>query len=181
MYGFQQAAGSEQGRAVAARPAGVPPLGQEGQHGSKQGLGREGWQTRGVPEGRGAQEDPGLEGWQTKGTMEGLDTQRSAVLEGHNTAPEGRQLEEAGVFEGRQWPTKGGTAPLQHKQHQLVPVLPRQQPSDMYHVQPLPAPADTAPPGNACHAFAKAYLVMPLMSISIATVCPDCCNWHCRA
>ena len=167
MHGFQQAGGSEQDQAVAARLAGVPPLGLEGRQGPQQGLGREGWQTRGGLEGRGSQQDAGLEGWQTQGTLQRQETQKSS-------ASEGRQIKEAGGLEGRQRSTKAGSALLQRKQHQLAPVLPKQQPSDMYHVQPLPASAGTAPPSIACHAIAKTSLVMPLMPISKGTVCPNC-------
>ena len=167
MHGFQQAGGSEQDQAVAARLAGVPPLGLEGQQGAQQGLGREGWQTRGGLEGRGSQQDAGLEGWQSQGTLQRLETQKSS-------ASEGRQIKEAEALEGRRWSTKGGSVPLHRKQHQLAPVLPKQQPSDMYHVQPLPLSAGTAPPGIACHAIAKASLMMPLMPISIRTVCSSC-------
>ena len=103
MHALQLAGGSEEGQAVAARPAGFPPLGPQGRQGAQQGLGREEWQTQGGLEGPGGQQDFGME--------------------------------------------------ERRKQHQLVPVLPRQQPSDMYHIEPLPG---TAQAGNTCYAIVKA-------------------------
>ena len=108
----------------------------------------EGWPTRGALEGQGAQEDSGLKGhqggmgtrgWQTERPMEEQETQRRFALEG-------QQL--VGGLGGRQGPTKAESGSLQCSRHQFTPVLPQQQASDMYHVEPLPSSVGTPHAGE---------------------------------
>lgn len=171
MHDRGQAGESAHSQAAAARPAGASTLCLEGQQRPQGGLGLEGRRTPGTLEGWGAgeesgvkgrqgpQQGSGLEGWQTQRVLGEQETHRGSGLKGMET-------QGGSGLEGR---TKGGSDPLQYKRRQLAPVLPRQQESDMYHVQPLHASADTAQPGDVCNT-SKVCLLMALLLTSIIKV-----------
>lgn len=154
MHALGQKGESAHSQAAAARLAGPPPVCLEGRQRPQGGLGLEGWQTPGTLEGRAAQEKSGangqlgiqlgsgLEEWQAQRPFGGHGTHRGSGLEG-------MEAQGGSGLEGR---TKGGSNTFEHQQRQLAPVLPRQQESDMYHVQPLHASVGTAQAGDTCNA-----------------------------
>ena len=149
-------------QAAAARPARAPLSGPER---PQEGLGLEGrgaQEESGAKGRQGAQQGSGLEGWQTQMSLGEQETHRGSGLEGTDT-------QGGSGLEGRLGRTKGGSDPLQYKRQQLAPVLPMQQESDMYHVQPLHASAHTAQAGEMCHA-SKVCLLMALLLTSMIKV-----------